>query len=127
MLSRIDALADSLMRLNGYHDPTSLAYKNRNPGNLRAFSPKHTKDENGYRVFKSFSSGYDNLIQDLLIKCSGKSHAHLTPEDTLVNLVQCYGQPRLAADYIKKFLRRALGDENITMHQPLGWFVQESE
>ena len=126
-MTRLDALADAIMRMNGYHDPTSVAYKNRNPGMLRAFSPKHDKDENGYRIFHSFPSGYDNLLIDLRIKCSGNSHAKLKPEDTLVNLVQCYGNPATAAAYLKKFLRKALNNENIMENQSLGWFLEDQQ
>jgi hypothetical protein len=125
MPSRIEALADAIMRMNGYHDPLSAAYRLRNPGMLRAFSAKHNKDENGYRIFSSFPSGYDNLLLDLKIKCSGNSHSKLKPEDTLVNLVQCYGNPATAATYIKKFLRHALADENIMETQKLGWFLED--
>jgi hypothetical protein len=127
MMTRIECLADAIMRMNCYHSPDSIAYKNRNPGMLKAFSPKHIKDENGLRVFNSFSSGYDNLVLDLRIKCSGGSHSRLKPEDTLVNLVQCYGNPPTAATYLKKFLRVALNDENIMESQQLGWFLADQK
>jgi hypothetical protein len=127
MMTRIESLADAIMRMNGYHDPTSPAYRLRNPGMLRAFSTKHAKDENGYRIFNSFPSGYDNLCQDLRIKCSGNSHSRLKPEDTLVNLVQCYGNPATAATYLKKFLRKALGDESIYESTQLKWFLEDQE
>jgi hypothetical protein len=113
------------MRMNGYHDPTSLAYCLRNPGMLRAFSTKHAKDENGYRIFNSFPSGYDNLCQDLVIKCSGNSHSRLRPEDTLENLVMCYGYPKLSAVYLKKFLTKALNDDTIRVTTRLGWFLED--
>jgi hypothetical protein len=124
-ITRVEALAGAFAKLHGAFDPLSEAYKTRNPGMLKAFSPKHEKNENGYRVFNSFASGFDNLLLDLLIKCSGGSHARLKPDDTLINLVLCYGEPKTAAIYIKKFLRKALSDENIMERTPLSWFMED--
>lgn len=126
-MTRIEALADAFAKINGWHDPMSDAYRLRNPGMLKAFSPKHIKDEKGYRIFNSFPSGYDNLILDLKIKCSGGSHSRLKPDDTIINLVLCYQMPETAATYIKKFLRHALNDENIMERQPLGWFLEDQK
>ena len=94
---------------------------------LKAFSPKHAKNENGYRIFNSYPSGYDNLCLDLKIKCSGNSHARLKPDDTLVNLMLCFGYPKTAATYVKKFLRHALNDENIMESQQLSWFLADQQ
>jgi hypothetical protein len=124
-MTRIDALTDAFAKMLGWHDPKSRAYELRNPIMLRAFTPKHAKTEDGYRVFHSFSSGYDNARIDISIKCSGKSRSKLTPEDTLENLVQCYGYPKTSATYIKKFLRHALKDDNIMEKTPLGWFLED--
>jgi hypothetical protein len=124
-LTRIEALAGALAKLHGAFDPLSEAYRTRNPGLLKAFSPKHEKNENGYRVFNSFASGWDNLCLDLLIKCSGGSHARLKPDDTLINLVLCYGEPKTAATYVKKFLRKALSDENIMERTMLSFFMED--
>ena len=126
-MTRIEALADAFAKMNGWHDPLSQAYKLRNPGMLKAFSPKHVKDESGYRIFNSFPSGYDNLILDLKIKCSGGSHSRLKPDDTLKNLTMCYGNPESSATYLKKFLRHALCDENIMESQPLSWFLEDQQ
>ena len=127
-MTRIECLADAFAKMNGWHDPLSVAYKLRNPGLLKAFSPKHVKDtETGLRVFNSFPSGYDNLVLDLKIKCSGGSYSRLKADDTLVNLVQCYGNPPTAATYIKKFLRHALSDENIMESTQLSWFIEDQK
>jgi hypothetical protein len=124
-ISRIEALAGAFAKLHQAFNPESEAYLARNPGMLKAFSPKHEKNENGYRVFNSFSSGFDNLLLDLQIKCSGGSHARLKADDTLINLVLCYGEPATAATYIKKFLRKSLHDENILERTPLSFFVAD--
>ena len=124
---RIEALAGAIAKMHAFHSPLSEAYFLRNPLMLRAFSPKHEKNEAGYRVFSSLSSGWDNGILDLKIKCSGNSHARLKPDDTLTNLVLCYGYPKTAATGIKKFLRHALADENIMETQPLSWFMEDQK
>jgi hypothetical protein len=126
-MTRIEALADAIGKMNGWHDSLSEAYKLRNPGMLKAFSPKHAKNENGYRIFNSYPSGYDNLCLDLKIKCSGNSHARLKPDDTLVNLMLCFGYPKTAATYVKKFLRHALNDENSMESQQLSWFLADQQ
>lgn len=126
-MTRIEALADAFAKINGWHDPMSECYRLRNPGMLKAFSPKHAKNDNGYRIFNSFPSGYDNLILDLKIKCSGGSHSRLKPEDTIINLVCCYQMPETSATFIKKFLRHALNDENIMERQQLGWFLEDQK
>ena len=122
---RVHALVDAFARLNNYHDPKSEAYRLRNPLLLRAFSPKHQRDEEGRRVFTSFTSGYDNALLDVRIKCSGKSHSKLTPESTLSDLVCVYGNPVTAVRNVKNFLRNALEDDTITEHQRLGWFLED--
>lgn len=124
-IHRVHALVDALAHLNGWHNPVSDAYKLRNPLLLRAFSPKHVKDEEGRRVFSSFTSGYDNACLDVRIKCSGKSHSKLTPDSTLVDLVRVYGNDASTARSIKNFLRAALQDENIMETTKLSWFLEE--
>lgn len=125
MINRLEALTDAFMVMNGTHDPTSVAYKNRNPLLLKAFIPKHTADENGYRIFKSLVSGYDNGKLDLIIKCSGKSRSGLTPQSTLLELVKVYDNPTTASKYVVNFLRRSLNDDSITDRQPLNWFLEK--
>lgn len=124
-ISRLEALVGAFARMHCALDPMSKAYKLRNPLMLKAFSPKHEKDEEGYRIFNSFPSGWDNAVLDLRIKCSGGSHSRLKPEDTLENLVMCYGLPKTSATYIKKFLRHALNDPNIMERQELKWFLED--
>jgi hypothetical protein len=124
MIPRISALCDAFAKLNGALDPQSDAYKLRNPLLLKAFSPKHDRDEKGRRRFRSFTSGYDNGIIDLQIKCSGKSFSKIGPESTLVDLVCLYGNPKTAAKYIINFLRHALEDDTITENVLLAWFLE---
>jgi hypothetical protein len=94
---------------------------------LKAFSPKHDRDDSGLRKFKSFTSGYDNGIIDVTIKCSGKSFSKIGPDSTIKDLVCLYGNPSSATKYIVNFLRHALSDETITETTLLGWFLEEKE
>ena len=62
----------------------SVAYRNRNPGNLRS-SPKAVgKDPNGYAVFASFVDGYDALLDDLRAKFTGHTESGLGPGSSLL-------------------------------------------
>jgi len=124
-MRRIEALADAFARMYGALDPQSEAYHLRNPLLLRAFNPKHPRDEKGRRVFNSFVAGYENALLDLRIKCSGKSRAKLTSESPLVDLITTYGQPTSALRYIINFLRHALKDDTIPSDVRLGFFLEE--
>jgi hypothetical protein len=125
MIPRIHALVDALSRLNGALDPTSDAYQLRNPLLLKAFSPKHDRNEAGLRRFKSFTSGYDNGILDVKIKCSGKSFSKIGPESTLKDLVCLYGNPATATKSVKNFIRAALNDDAVEDRTPLKWFLED--
>jgi hypothetical protein len=127
MVSRLEALADAVVKYSGYLDPESAAYQNRNPGNLPAFSPKHPRDEVGKRQFRSHLDGYQALLFDLAVKCAGRSHSGLKPDSTLRDLAAVYGQPETAAGYYAKFLRRALGDPSISDKTALSYFVEAPE
>lgn len=125
MVKRIEALCDSLMKMYGAGDPLSDAFKLRNPLLLRAFNPKHPRDEKGRRVFKTFIAGYENALLDLKIKCSGRSRAKLTTESPLVDLVHVYGNPTTALKSLVRFLRHALQDDSIREDVKLGFFLEE--
>jgi hypothetical protein len=125
-MKRIEALVDALASLTGWANPHSEAYFLRNPLLLKAFSPKHERDEQGRRQFSSFSAGYDNAVLDASIKCSGKSFSKLTPDSTLIELVCVYGHTPAAARAVKNFLRAALKDDTILESQKLGWFMEDA-
>jgi len=125
MIPRTHALVDAFANMNGALNPQSDAYRLRNPLLLKAFSPKHDRDEKGLRQFRSFTSGYDNGILDVKIKCSGRSFSKIGPESTLKDLVCLYGNPASAARFITNFLRHALNDDSITESTKLAWFLDE--
>ena len=124
---RIEALADALAKMYGSSDPQSDSYQLRNPGMLLAFNPKHDRDVKGRRRFKTFIAGYENLLLDLKIKCSGNSRARLTPESQLVDLLHVYGNPTSSLKYVINFIRHALGDDSVPNEVALGWFLIEPE
>lgn len=124
IVSRLEALADAIMKYSGYGDPESDNYRFRNPGSLRGFTDKHLTAPDGKRVFKSFLDGYQALLFDLKVKCTGKSNTRLTQESSLTDLMTVYGQPATSAKYIAKFLKRALDDQSITDKTPLKFFVE---
>jgi hypothetical protein len=126
-MKRLEALADSFAKMYGALDPQSDAYHLRNPLLLRAFSPKHLRDDKGRRIFVSLVAGYENALLDIFIKCSGQSRAKLTPESTITDLVHTYGNPTSAARYIVNFLRHALKDDTITERTNLRWFLEDDE
>jgi len=123
---RLEALADAVARLSGWHDPDTAAYQNRNPGALQAFGVRHERSTDGLRVFHSALDGYQALLFDLAIKCVGRSRSGLKSTSTLRELMLAYGQPATASAYIVKFLRRALKDLTITCDTQLSYFVEES-
>jgi len=127
MISRISALVDALARLNGCHDPASRAYKNRNPLLLKAFSEKHIRDADGYRIFSSWAAGYNNSENDLQIKCNGKSHSKLQTTDTLKDLVKFFGSDGSATRGVKNFIRHALNRDDVYENTPLSFFVEDIE
>lgn len=126
-INRLEALVAAFGHLNGMHDPRSRAFRLRNPLLLKAFTVKHEKDEEGYRVFNSFSAGIDNSLIDLRIKCSGNSNAHLKTTDTLRDLVKFFGNDASATRSVKNFIRAALHTEDVFENTEIGWFLADEQ
>lgn len=122
---RLEALAEAVAHVSGYGIPGSSRYLARNPGGLKSFSPKHTSDEQGNRVFSSLIDGWQALLFDTALKLQGMSKAKLKPTDTLREFAVSHGQPATAADAFAKFLRRALQDEAIHKTTTLQYFLEE--
>ena len=68
----------------------SVAYRNRNPGNLRSSPNAVGKDPNGYAVFASFVDGYDALLDDLRAKFTGHTESGLGPGSSLLRFFRAY-------------------------------------
>lgn len=125
MVKRLEALADAIVHHSGWHDPESAPYQSRNPGGLRAVSPKHAKDAAGLRIFRSALDGYQALLFDLAVKCVGRSRTRLKPTSTLRDLILAYGKPEGTAGYVVKYLKRALKDSTITERVMLAYFTED--
>jgi len=128
MVNRIEAIVDTLSKLNGMGDPSSDAYVLRNPLLMRSFARpgKHETDDNGRRVFTSLLSGYKAAVFDVQLKLSGQSRAGLKPTDALVNLLGVYGIKELGGIAAAvKFLKVALKDSQISKDTPLSYFLTE--
>jgi hypothetical protein len=120
---RLEALADALTRQSNWFEPDSHSYQNRNPGLLRTYAPKHLTDDEGVRVFDNFGDGYQALLFDLTVKCSGHSRTKLKPHSTLHDLVMVYGHGKKAVEQVVRFLRRALRNDSITYDTQLSFFL----
>lgn len=75
---RLEVLAIAIASANeAFTNPSSKAFKLRNPGLLRSFALFHqqTTDDDGYRIFKNFFNGHRALMDDLEIKCTGKTRS----------------------------------------------------
>lgn len=122
-MKRIEALIDAITAINGYRDPESPLYKARNPVGLKCFEGPVCTGK--LRHYGSFLQGYQSGYADLKIKCEGKSKAKLTDQFHLQGLVRVYSMPDLSAEYIARFLRKALQDDSIKGTTSLSYFVEE--
>lgn len=130
MVSKLEALADAFAKLNGMHDPESIAYSNRNPGMLISYSIRKNADAKGYRTFNHVRDGYEALLCDLRIKLRGDSRARgragakITPDSPLSDLLVAYGHKTSSpVEYIVSFVRRALHTAEIYTSTPLSFFL----
>jgi|SRR5581483_242854 len=129
-MNRVEALVDAIGKVNGIHDPESIAYKLRNPLLVRSFARpgKHETDDQGRRVFNSLLSGYKAGLFDAELKLKGTSRAGLRPDDTLENILGVYGikEPGGISNIVS-FLRRALHDQSINKATPLAYFLSDAK
>ena len=128
MINRVEAIVDAISKLNGCsNNPESDSYQLRNPLMVRSFARpgKHEVNNDGVRAFSSLLAGYKAGVFDMTLKLSGKSRAGLKPEDTLENLLGCYGiHGKAATDNIVSWLRRSLKDDSISARTELSFFLE---
>lgn len=122
MLTPFDTLIDAIVHYSGYNIPGSPAYKARNPGALKAFSPVAARDEQGNRIFKSSADGMQALRFDVQHKVDGKSKRRAT---TLEELAAAYDQKPGQARAWAGFIRQALGDQTVSTKTPLTFFQEQ--
>jgi hypothetical protein len=129
-MERLEALADAIMKLNGWSDPSSQAFQNRNPLLLRAYSLSRAQaqDEKGVRIFPSLLGGYRAALNDLFEKCDGeygqgRSRSKLDRTSSLQDLLRVH-HLHLAERKAVLFLQAALRDDSVHGRTPLAWFLQ---
>jgi len=130
MISRLEALFDSIASLKGWSNPDSVAYALRNPLLVQSFSRpgKNEIDTEGRRVFTTALAGIRAGLFDLELKVKGESRAGIKKDDLLENLLRVYGVTELGGQQqIVKFLKRALKTQDIKLTTPLSWFVEEQK
>jgi hypothetical protein len=127
-IDKIEAIVDSLSFVHSAHHADSLAYRLRNPILLKAFGRpgKNDVDENGYRIYSSFLSGYQSALFDLLIKLSGTSNSGIKKTDLLRNLLGVYGiNQDKDLTQVVSFLKKALQNPDISLQTPLSYFAEK--
>lgn len=122
MITPFDSLVDAIVHHSGYRTPGGALHQARNPGGLKAFSPKAPKDAEGNRVFTSDVDGLQALKFDVRVKLSGRSAARCK---TLTDVVRAYGQPETAARAWVLFIRRSLDDQTVSISTPLEFFKEQ--
>jgi len=120
-MKRKEALADAIAASNGSTDPGSRFYKLRNPGQLKAFIPRHIRDERGFRIFDSHIDGYRALLHDLDVKCNGKSTFGVGPQTPLHQALPLFGVE--ASENVVSFLQKVF-DFEIDEHISLAFFAE---
>jgi hypothetical protein len=121
-MTKLEALALALAHLNNFHDPESVAFRNGNPGLLKAFALKHKMDGDQIRIFDSFLDGYQALLYDLKTKCSGRSRSKLKPASALTDLLHVYGHTEI--ERAVKFLKAALQKSDVSEKTFLSFFLE---
>jgi hypothetical protein len=121
-MTRLEALLDAISAYNGFKDPDSHAYQARNPLMLKEFERGIYRDR--LRRFRSLVHGIQAGIFDLNVKCSGKSNAKIE-EHTLQGLMRVYSLPDGTANYVARYLRKALKDNAIKETTELKYFVEK--
>ncbi len=122
---KLEAVAEAIVRTSGYLNADTPIYTGRNPGGLLAFSPRHARDEQGFRVFPSVMNGMEALFFDVALKLEGKSRAHLAATDTLSDFAEACGLNRAAAVNWSAFLRKALHDPALSQKTEISYFLEK--
>jgi hypothetical protein len=128
---KIEALAGAIAHAYGALNPESESFACLNPGMLRSHSLDRILpvNESGVRVFSSFQGGWRALIENLVAKCKGNTHAkgesgsRITTESTLADLLKSFRY--VPVKPVVDYLQTAIGDSAITEHTPLLYFIED--
>jgi hypothetical protein len=122
---KLEDLVNAIATYNGTRDPLHPGYQARNMLCLQAFTDEGIATGK-LRIFDSVHGGFLACVYDLKIKCSGKSRANLRGENfTIQGLVRVYSMPDASANFICKFLRKALNEPSINPETRLDYFLTE--
>lgn len=122
----LEAIADAIYEFEG-NNPQNLAYRNRNPGNLRDSVWTHKTDAKGYCVFETFIAGYSALLMDLHLKVSGANRHGLGPDSNLLEIFSVYApksdrnDPLHYAQFVAGWLRVAYTAPTIDESMKYRW------
>ncbi len=117
----LEAFADAIMQEEGWYGPSALhpqgsrSWRNRNPGNIRSGHRMTTVDSAGYAQYKTLCDGYQDLLDDLNAKFTGRTTTGLGPDSTIQQFFEVYApsadhnQPDSYARYVANFISLALG------------------
>lgn len=85
-------LSEAMAIMEGYYNPRNLAYRNRNPLNLR-YSKYQSDNQNGFAIFETHKKGWVAGIWDLSQKCRGITSTGLTSQSTIAELISVWAPP----------------------------------
>lgn len=95
----------------------SRAYRNHNPGNLRA-SPYADRIQEGFAVFGNDAMGWFALYWDLWMKSQGKTSTGLGPDSTLRELIYTWAPPT-DKNNTEKYLEHVVKNSGLEESQKL--------
>jgi hypothetical protein len=87
-MTRLEALAYGVMQAEGF-TPGSRSWRNNNPGNLR-YAPSQIDSEENFAIFRTFADGWEALINQWWLYCSGRTKNGLGPKSTLAEAIRKY-------------------------------------
>lgn len=122
---KLEALLEAFAEMNNSRRPEDAAFHAKNPMRLQEFTPEG-KATGRLRRFESLHGGILSGLYDLRVKCSGKSRAKLDGDNfTIRGLVRVYSLHDINAQYICRFLKKALNDPSINPDTKLSYFVED--
>lgn len=77
------------LEIYGHKNIATVAYRNHNPGNLRA-SPFALGKRDGFAVFLDDNTGFFALLWDLRAKATGNTRSNLNGDSTIAELIEVY-------------------------------------
>lgn len=111
MANRLEAIADSIAQVHGYHEPESESYSLRNPGLLPG--------EIGKRKFTCHKAGYTALLFRVEEYCKAN------PEARLEVLLKSFGvEMKLQQENAIDFMSRCV-NSTLRIETPLSFFLEQ--